>query len=86
MANYRSENRRFKRLILSDELLLELFSAGVHQSYEVIEYPIPAGTRLINVRHVWPRSIEVMLEHETFEPVTGDEIPLLTPVLRQRVA
>jgi hypothetical protein len=77
---------RVKRLRISSELLCQLFTAGAHHGYRVVEQPVPEDARVRNVRLGWPDEMEVLLESETFDDVRqGDEIPFLTPILMNGV-
>jgi hypothetical protein len=75
---------RFMRFTMSGELIAEWFSAGRHElHYEVIKGALPKDTRLVNVHHRCPNSIEFLIESDEFDEVgPGQEIPEITPVLR----
>lgn len=74
--------RRWKRLITTDTILFDLFQPGPHRGYTVLE-GIPADVQLVNVRHGWENTIELLLESETFPHVEeGQEIPLLNIAMR----
>lgn len=76
-----------RRLVVSEELLLQLFSAGEHRGYSITANAIPADARVVNVHHGWPDGIEILLESPEFSPVKeGDEIPFLTPICFTTVA
>lgn len=88
-----SENaKRYKTLIISPELLLELFHSGFHppHGYEVIADAVPPDAKLVNVqhgvKHGWPSGIEILIESAHFEEVNeGADIPTLSPVIRSLV-
>jgi len=71
---------RLRRVVISFEILHDLFSAGMHppNRYAVTKDPIPADAKLVNVQHAWPNCVELLLWSESFEPVgPGDIIPML---------
>ena len=72
---------KYKRVLISPELLLQLFTPGPHPAgYTVVAEAIPEDAKVINVCHGWPSRIELLISSETFERLSpGDEIPALTP-------
>ena len=62
---------RLRTVIISWELLRDLFTAGPHppHSYDVIRDAIPADAELVNVRHAWPNRIEIVLHSPQFADV-----------------
>jgi hypothetical protein len=71
---------RLRRVVISFEILHDLFSAGPHppNRYAVTKDPIPADAKLVNVQHAWPNCVELLLWSESFEPVgPGDDVPML---------
>lgn len=68
-----------KRLPISSELVFNLLR-GTHPGYFVTKNEIPADAKLINVRHSWPDSVELLIWSDTFEDVPdGEEIPYFVP-------
>jgi hypothetical protein len=65
---------RLRRVVISFEILHDLFSAGMHppNRYAVTKDPIPADAKLVNVQHAWPNCVELLLWSESFEPVGPD--------------
>jgi hypothetical protein len=79
-APFTTSSDRLRRVVISFEILQDLFSAGLHppHRYAVTKGPIPADAKLVNVQHAWPNCIELLLWSESFEPVKpGDIIPML---------
>jgi hypothetical protein len=76
---------KVKRLIISFELLAQLFFAGEHSGgYSVIEDAIPTDAKLLNVRQSWPTGLELLIESNEFPEVSeGSNIPELTPKIRR---
>jgi len=72
---------KYKRVLISPDLLLQLFTPGPHPAgYTVVAEAIPEDAKLINVYHAWPSRVELLISSETFESLSpGDEIPALTP-------
>lgn len=46
--------KRYKSLLISDDLFLELFKLGKHSGYTILDQAVPADAKLINVKHAWP--------------------------------
>jgi hypothetical protein len=79
-APFTTTSDRLRRVVISFEILHDLFSAGLHppNRYAVTKDPIPADAKLVNVQHAWPNCVELLLYSESFEPVgPGDIIPQL---------
>jgi hypothetical protein len=79
------QEMRYKRMRISAELFLSLFSEGQHpeRAYSVVADPVPDDAKLVHVRHAWPNDIELLLSSDAFpENKQGEEIPLMTPTLR----
>ena len=75
--------QKYKRLLISADLLFRMFEDGPHRAYTVIDQAIPADAQLVSVRRGWPDVIELLMSSETFEEVPlGQEIHLLTPTVR----
>jgi hypothetical protein len=72
---------KYKRVVISPDLLLMLFTPGFHAAgYAVTKDGIPGDAELLNVHHCWPNKIERLIKSETFDAVKcGDEIPLCIP-------
>lgn len=71
---------RLRRVIISFELLRDLFTAGAHprHAYRVIQNAIPEDAALVNVQHACPNLVELLLWSESFEEVKPDHtIPVL---------
>jgi hypothetical protein len=77
--------RKWRRFTISVELFLQLFTEGPHRAgYRVKENGIPEDAKLVNVRHAWPNSIEVLIESESFGDVgVGEVVPEATPVIEK---
>jgi hypothetical protein len=76
---------RYKRLKVSPEMFLSLFTEGVHpeRAYTVIADAVPADAKLVHVRMLWPNDLEMLISSETFPVLKkGEEIPLLVPTMR----
>jgi hypothetical protein len=76
---------RYKRLKISPEFFLSLFTEGMHpqRAYTVIADAVPADAKLVHVRMSWPNDLEMLISSETFPEVKkGEEIPLMTPTMR----
>lgn len=72
---------RIRRLCISAELFLSLFHAGQRPAYAVVENAVPGDARLVNVRHGWPNSIELLIESESFDEVPqAEKIPDIQPI------
>jgi len=70
---------RVKLLPVSSELAFNLMR-GEHRGYRVVKNEIPSDAKLINVRHGWPDSVELLIQSETFEDIAeGQEIPYFMP-------
>lgn len=79
-APYTTTSTKLRRVVISFELLRDLFTTGAHppRSYSVIKDAIPADAMLVNVQHAWPNCMELLLWSESFEEVKpGDPIPPL---------
>lgn len=72
---------KYKRLQISVDLLFMMFSEG-HSSpgYRVTGDGIPHDAKLVNVRHAWPNTVELLIESESFAEIKDcDEIPVFSP-------
>jgi len=73
-------DRRVKRLCISPRTFLDLFTEGFHVPYSVDENAIPPDAQIVNVRHGWPDTIEVLIRSDSFPELhEGEEIPELVP-------
>jgi hypothetical protein len=53
---------------------------GEQLAYRVIKNEMPEDAKLVNVRHGWPDTIELLIESETFEDIPeGAKIPFFVP-------
>lgn len=87
-APHTTTSRKLKRVILSWELLRDLFTEGLHpaNAYRVVRDALPNDAMLVNVRLAWPHCLEALIYSERFAAVNeGDEYPLLNPVC-ERIA
>ena len=83
---------KYRRLVISPELLFQMFAAGEHKGgYSVIQDAVPSDARIVNVRASvylgWPAAIEILIQSKSFSEVPeGDVIPELMPVIQMLAA
>ncbi|HSY92349.1 MAG TPA: hypothetical protein VK812_13310 [Candidatus Binatus sp.] len=70
-----------KRFTISAELFLSLLTLGRHPGgYAVVSDAMPPDGVLLDVRHVWPGKLEVLVASESFEEMPrGSAAELLSP-------
>ena len=74
---------RHKILRVSFELAANCMR-GEHPGYRVVSGEIPKDAKMINIRHGWPDTIEILIESEEFPEVKeGEEIPLLETMFQK---
>lgn len=79
-----TEGNKVRRLRISAEQLFELFKDGDHPGWTV-NRGVPEDAELMNVHHLWPNSIELLIRSESFDAVKlGDEIPTVTPWMERK--
>jgi hypothetical protein len=69
---------RYRRYVFDIDILSSLFSEGQHliEKYSV-SGGLPSDAKLINAKHGWPNSVELLIESGEFPLVEkGNEIPL----------
>jgi hypothetical protein len=73
---------RVRNCSISPELLLSLFTTGPHKGgYSVVQDAIPENAILLNVRHGWPNTIDLLIESAEFSDIQdGQVIPELAPL------
>jgi bifunctional DNase/RNase len=63
-------------------LFCELFSAGPHHGYRVVDDAIPSDAMVLNARLGWPFGIELLIASDSFAEVhDGQEIPDFAPLI-----
>lgn len=74
-------NKR-KQFRISTVLFVEMFGKGIPRMYDVTRDPLPADSKIVNVRFDWPTQVVLLIESESFPGLEGgDIIPDITPVL-----
>lgn len=76
-------------LRISNSLFVELFTAGKHDAWEVVDGAIPKDARIVNARMEFSERLDggdvhLLLESSEWSPV-GDEMlfPEITPVMKR---
>src|SRR5688572_3075037 len=72
---YRPPERRWAIFQIDPQLIVELFTPG-RRAYEVTEYPIPDGARVVRIQYDPLRDIWlVCVEHPSFDVVAEHAMP-----------
>jgi hypothetical protein len=75
---------RLKKLLVSGELILEIFKNGKHDGYEVLSDYVPKDAKIKKIISSFKADelhvIELVIESEDFDDINeNEEIPVLLP-------